>query len=429
MPIDTSIYSNIKPVQMDLPQPMQIAQQAMALSQLGMQQRQMQYQMGAQMATRQAFADNTDKTGQVNKEGALSQLSRAGYGQQSMALGQQFAAQEKAEAEAKKAQGEAASTMYNITGPAFDYMHDKVSKDQLPTVYPQIIQGLKAQGIDVSAMDHPFDQQAFDQYYGRWQNSKESLANQAAQAGLGETKAKTAEAWSNVATAPAKLNSELYGSRSPNAELSSQYSKDVGPIRNSQLYMNQMLDSYKKQTPQGDAALVLNNFKIRNPGATDVNSIEEMKSSQSVSDAWRNKLNEALNGGMDKPTRDNLIRDGVSAFRANYNTYQGVKDRYQARQAQQNVNDPTLTYEPAIEKTYKQASALQDQIGDFVPATKRGLMGSIGNMVGLGGEKSATASDKPTSANYSAGSIVMVKGKHYTVGPDGDSLVPVKGKR
>jgi hypothetical protein len=172
--------------------------------------------------------------------------------------------------------------------------------------------------------------------------------------------------------------------------------------------MQQMLDSYKNKTPQGDAALVLNNFLIRSPHAADVNSIDEMKTSQSVPDAWKNKLNMALAGGFNQATRDNLIRDGISAYRANTASLQGIQKRYQARQSAQGVSDPTLTYEPAIKDTSDEATKLQDKLGPYVPPAQRpgSWLGRAENMMGLGSAQSANASDQAAPKYAPPGSKV-----------------------
>lgn len=395
MPIDSSIYQTIQPI--TPVSPMDSMSKALTLSNLGLQNQnakmanqQMQYQMQGQQAMRDAYRNNTDESGNVNRQGVLSDIAKVNP-TAAIQMGQQWNAMDKAQAEKNAAQADAASKTLNVTGPAFDYLAG-LPGDQRAAAYPKVIQQLKDQGIDVSKMDHPYDPSLFNQYYGNWQNSKESLANQVSRADIG---AKQAEA----ALAPVKLNSELYGSRSPNAELSSQYNKDVAPVRNSQVFMNQMMDAYKNKTPQGDAALVLANFKIRNPQAVDVNSLDEMKNSQTVGDKWKNKLNEAISGGFDDNTRANLMRDGISAYRANYDTLQGIQKRYQARASAQNVNDRSLTYEPAIDDTYKSAMGLQDKIGPYVPPSDRGgfmsgLSKIASKITGSGGNQSANAGDK-----------------------------------
>lgn len=386
MAIDSSIYSNIQPPA-QAPNLLGAAETGMKLGQLGIQQAQMQRQMQTQQQVRQAYLTNTDENGNLNQAGVLSDLGKVNP-MAAQDVGNTFAASNKSQAEAKAAQLDAVQKTLGVTGPAFDYMAG-MPDDQRAAAYPKIIQQLKSQGVDVSTMDHPYDPSLFSQYYGNWQNSKPHLENL-------KTQAETAKDLSEFSQGPAKLNTELYGSRSPNAELTSQYDKQAAPVRSSQMAMAQMLDNYKNPSPQGDASLVLNAFKIKFPNAPDVNSLKELSESQAAPDAWKNTANKVLSGGLDQPTRDNLMRDGASTFRANVNTLQGIQQRYQARAAAQNVNDPTLTAEPAIDKTYSDAMALQKQIGPYVPPSDRGgfMAGAnklVSKVLGTSGPKSANA--------------------------------------
>jgi hypothetical protein len=156
-----------------------------------------------------------------------------------------------------------------------------------------------------------------------------------------------------------------------------------------------------------------------------VNSLEELTKSQSASDTWKNMASKALSGGVDQATRDNLMRDAGSTFRANVQSLRGIQQRFQARQKQANVNDPTMTYEPAVDNTFAASQQLQDQIGPYVPPSKRGgIMGGINTMVsnalGLAGGESAQAGTSPPPAP---------QGMVRMMGPDGKSrLIPAAMK-
>lgn len=384
MPIDASIYQNIKPIPVNLPDPNQAVEGALKMRDLGIQ-------MQTQQAVRQAYASNVDpQTGQINQQGFLSHLGKMAP-QAVMQYQQHFAQMNKQQAEAQAAQVDAAEKMTGITGPKFDLIAG-TPEDQRPAVYRSAMKAIADQGVDTSHMPADYDPGLFKQSYDLWQKSKPH-----AELFLKQAEAKKAMAEADPQIIWAKLQNDKYGSRSPNAELTSQYGKDVGPIRSSQVNMEQMLDSYNNKTPQGDASLVLQNFKIRNPSVPDVNSIEEMKASQAVSDVWKNRMTHALAGGFDDATRDNLIRDGISAFRANVTSYRGIQKRYQDRQKFQGVEDPTLTAEPAIEETYKNAIALQDKLGPYKPPAERGGVGGVltkaaSKIMGAGGGKDANAS-------------------------------------
>lgn len=409
MGIDASIYQNLKPVQVELPNPMDAAGKALSLSQLGMNLQQMQYQRQALMAQRQAYANSVGPDGQIDRAKYLGQIGQTAP---QLLLGEQqkFAAFDKAQGEADTARMQALHQTSTVIAANYGFLLNLYAKDPeaAKSAYPGIRQGLIEQGIpNAKQLPEQMDAGLIAQGYQIANRYKENLDNAL-------TKAKTAEAWANAGPmAQAKLKNEIYGSRGPTNALAGDYNHEMAPIRSSQINMRQMLDSYKNPTPQGDASLVLQNFKIRNPSVPDVNSIEEMKSSQAVPDAWKNKLNQALNGGFDKATRDNLMRDGISAYRANYGTYQDTANRYQQMAADRGVPTGGFTKELALDKTYSEVSALQDKLGPYVPPTERSgnLLGAIKNAASkiAGGEQSASAA----SDRGPAPQMIRIKG------PDG----------
>lgn len=204
-------------------------------------------------------------------------------------------------------------------------------------------------------------------------------------------------------TDPAKaadLLDKATGSRSPVNTLGEQYDNHptVKLANGSQVAMQQMLDSYRHPSPQGDASLFLNAFKIKFPNVPDVNSLEELKSSQAAPDQWRQKATQVLSGGLDQATRDNLMRDGVSTFRGNVQSVRGIQKKFQSMAKSRKINDTSFTAEPAIDQTFKDAQALNDQIGDYVPPSGRGgiegkVMGLLG---GRNGKTIATPQISPT---------------------------------
>lgn len=387
MPIDASIYNNVQPAQ--VPSYADMAKNAMSLSQLAMQNNQMQRSFAIQQATRQAYARNLGPDGKVNEDGYLSDLGRidpnARYAAQ-----EQIGKANQSYAAADSAKTDAAQKILSITHPVLQQLAS-MPEDQRAQEFPLYMQRLAQQGVPMHnvpmANGQPvYDPSWFKQTYNSSSQMKDYLDNQ-------KTIAETGKANSETMMAPVKLNSDLYGSRSPNAELTSQYDKQAAPIRSSQIAMNQMIDNYKNPNPQGDKSLVLNAFRIKFPNAPDVNSLEELAKAQSVPDTWRQMAASALQGGLDQPTRDNLMRDGVSTFRANVDSLKGIQERYTARAKQQNVNDPTLTAEPAIDKTYANALQIQNKIGPYVPPADRG-----GFMAGVSKLASRVMGAGPNSA-------------------------------
>lgn len=434
--IDASIYGNVTPVPVNIPDQLDIATKAMTLQSIGIQQAQQIRQMQTQRAVQGAYANNTDPTtGDLNRTGFLSDLGKMNP----MAAAdyrQQFVQQDKQQAEAQSAQIDGAQKTLSFTVPAMHYLGG-MTEDQRAAAYPGVIAQLRASGAPVHSMPDQYDPDHFQQMYQQTDaiggQMKDFLANQQTQADVGKAQAETGKSLAETSEVPsqiektkaetakakaetilagpkaaAELNSNLYGSRSPYSTQQDAYNKEAGPIHNSQVFMNQMLDSYKNKTPQGDAALVLNNFKIRNPGAVDVNSIDEMKTSQSVPDVWKNKLSQALNGGFDDPTRDNLIRDGISAYRANVDTLGGIQQKYRDISKQDNLPNSNFTNEPAVEKTNVATTALQNKIGPYVPLAERGgfmggVAGAASKLFGLGGGNStSTSSQAPSSQDTAA---------------------------
>jgi hypothetical protein len=210
MAIDASIYSNIQTPQANMPNPLDVAQKAMTLGQLGMQQQQMQYQMAQRRAMMQAYADNTDADGNVNQQGAVSDLAKMGYGPQAMELQQQVAAQNKAQAEAQTAQMQAMRNKMDVGLPIFDHLLTKVPPEQRATVYPNYMQMLKNEGIDFgNVLPSQYDEGLVQRFYAQSTQQKEALDKALIGANIGEAKAKTAEALANAgAPAPLKLAAE-----------------------------------------------------------------------------------------------------------------------------------------------------------------------------------------------------------------------------
>lgn len=423
MPIDASIYSNVQPVKVDMPSPMDAAQKAMTLSELGMRQRQMTYQMGAQMATRKAIADNTDETGNVNKQGALSQLGKMGWGQQAMDLGQQFASQDKAQAEARSASADAENKAVGVALP--ELINLKGASDaQRPLLYHQMLQRLADKGLPMHNVPPDYTDAWLDDTIKKLQNTPTYQDMMLKQSEIAKN---TTEA--NLA--PVKLQGEMFGSRSPNVTATDQYSNEpsVKIARGSQVAMGQMVDNFNHPTPQGDASLMLNAYKIKFPNAPDVNSLDELSKSQSVPDQWKQAISHRVNGLFDENTRNNLMRDGISTFRANVGGLRDTQQKYQDWARSVGIPAPN-TNESAIDKLEAKTSALQDKLGPYVPPAQRtgGLLGSAAQMLGMGGSQ-AKAAEKPAAPKATAGAIVNVGGKHYRVGADGDTLEPITGKK
>lgn len=426
MALDPSIYQAAQPIQTQMPSLANSAGTAMNLSDMalknqGMQMNNnaMQLQLQQQQAARDAYANNMGSDGKLDQKGFLSDLGKSSP-QAAMDYSEKFNKMNKDAADAQGAQLDAANKVVGQTLPKMQYLAG-LSEDDRAKAFPEVMGQLEASGVPMnnvpkdSSGNYIYDPGWFKQSHSILQNTSDNLANMQKRADIQKT-------YADIGKAPAELNAALYGSRSPNAELSSQYQKEAAPIKASQMYAGQMLDAYKNQSPQGDAALVLNAYKIKFPNAPDVNSLEELTKSQSASDTFKNAANKVLEGGLDQNTRDNLMRDGISTFRANRDTLQGIQQRYNDRAKFQNVNDPTLTSEPAVDKTYGDMMALQKNIGPYVPPSQRpGIMasvtGGIKSLVNIGGDQKASADQsaqkfRRVGSNVSADEVDQYAMKH-----------------
>lgn len=408
MPLDPSIYQNVNAAQpVPLQNPMDVAQKAMSMAQLGMQYQQQARQMQTQSAIQSAYMRNTDPvTGQLDKQGVLSELGRTNP-MAAQQVGDQFTAQGKAQAEAQTAQVNAHDQIVNHIKPMMDYIANAPA-DQKAAIYDYAMKDWKDKGIPTQNMTPTFDEGHFNQVHqivnAQVEHSKAFLDNQKTQAETAKTQADTILAGPKASAA---LSADLYGSRSPNAELTSQYDKQAQPVRSSQQAMQQMIDNFHNTTPQGDASLVLNAFKIKFPTAPDVNSLAELQHSQSATDQMKNWVSEKMDGVKDPETRANLMRDGISTFRANAEGLDATRGKYQAKARNENVpGADDITAEPAIDKTRTLANKLQDQLGPYTPPSQRpgGMLGSVGKMLGMGGPQSANAKNAPQTP---AGMILM----------------------
>lgn len=179
MAIDASIYSNLKPI--EAPNVGDAMQKGMTLANLGMQNQQMQYQMQAQQAMRDAFAKNVGPDGQINRQGALSDLTRAGFGQQAIQLGKTITEQDKLQAEAQKAQQDAYQAKQMDIANHLNYLAT-VPEGQKPTVYTHLRNNLIQNGHDPNEIPENYDKGLVDFATHLSQQSSPYLNNQLTQA-------------------------------------------------------------------------------------------------------------------------------------------------------------------------------------------------------------------------------------------------------
>lgn len=204
MPIDASIYQNVSQAQPVAPQnPMDVAQKAMSLAQLGMQYQQTAKQMQTQAAIQGAYMRNTDPTtGKLNKDGVLAELGRTAPIAAQQVSGQ-FAQADEAQAKARTAQVDAAQKTLSYTVPAMHYLAG-MPEDQRSQAYSGVMDQLKDAGVDTSRMPTQYDPGHFKQVYGMVDSvgsqMKDYLDNQKTQAETDKAQADAAKTRSETIT-------------------------------------------------------------------------------------------------------------------------------------------------------------------------------------------------------------------------------------
>jgi hypothetical protein len=193
MPADPSIYGNVQAPQINIPNPLDLAQKSMQLSQLGMQQMQMARQLQSQSAMQSAMLHNTDPTtGQLDQGGYLSDLGKMNP----MAAQQEtsrLAQQNEATAKAQALKLDNAEKAFGIVYPNFKYLMTRVPEEQRPDVYPQLIQQMKSQGVDTSQLPDHYDAGVVGQQWQTMQDHHPILENQLTQAKTAQAQAEAAK--------------------------------------------------------------------------------------------------------------------------------------------------------------------------------------------------------------------------------------------
>lgn len=197
MALDASIYQNVaQPQPVALQNPMDSAQKAMSLAQLGMQYQQTARQMQAQSAIQGAYMRNTDPTtGKLNQDGVLSELGKTNPMAAQQVSGQ-FAQANEAKAKAQAAQVETAQKTLSYTVPAMHYLAG-MPEDQRAQAYSGVMDHLKDAGVDTSKMPSTYDPGHFQQVYAMTDQvgsqMKDFLENQKTQADTSKSLAEAAK--------------------------------------------------------------------------------------------------------------------------------------------------------------------------------------------------------------------------------------------
>lgn len=201
MPIDASIYGNLRPVEM--PSYLDSAQRAMSLSQLAMKNRKEGQEIADSEAVRDAFAKNVGPDGSINRPGVFSDLAKTAP-LQAMQYKSQFA-----EMDQKQADAQQKVMADKINQMGFASQLAMSAKDQ-PS-YDGVIQTMQSMGLDTSHMPAQYDPQLMRSYAVASLQQKERLEAMAKSSEMDIAKTKAPLENAKIQAETDKLRSEKNG--------------------------------------------------------------------------------------------------------------------------------------------------------------------------------------------------------------------------
>ncbi len=418
MALDASIYQGLRPVEM--PNFVDMAGKAANLSSLNMQNAQAGQAMADQQALRGAYARNMGADGTLNRAGVLSDLAKSSP-MQAVSQKSQFAQTDAATAEAQKKTLEDNLNKYSTA-----YRMVSLVKDQ--TSYDQMKQQMAGMGLPTDHLPAQFDPAQIQTFRANSAmmtlDAKHGLdaIKGISEVGINETKAqgdrgKTAAETRHLDAETAKLQGET-AKRNPD---------DPG-----------VADDVAKQ------------IALRVPREHQAKAFEEVKTAEDTKRLAPKIMAAFQMGSSRNPV---IAAQGQREFEGLINTT--VKDTEgTARQAafdsiHKTMTPSGLTATPGENAT--RARTVQEylaskssapfargfgvDLGKFESTSPYQLPMTVAGPDG-GLVQSAMADErlvgKPPQApppKHGAGAIVMVDGRHYTVGADGDTLMPVQAAR
>lgn len=389
MPIDSSIYQALRP--QESPSIMDAAGKAMTLNQLALQNQQLNRTALEQQAVRDAYARNLGPDGKLNQQGVLSDLGKVSPTAM-MAQQEHFNKTGKDSAELDSTRADAAEKVLKLTGPALDRMK-QMPEPLRAAEWDKEIQLLKAQGANVSAIEHPYNSIDFDRYYGNWQNNKEHLNNMLTQSSIAKNYSEAEKAKNEKTPTQSQFAAANYGTRAKQAE-----------------------DVFGQLAANGYDATSTGNALSRGlPGIFEGFKGEDVKLQEQAERNFVNAIMRRESGAA-------ISKDEFSSAEKQY--FPRVGDTPNVlTQKEQNRKTVTAALQaeggPANARMGEQMGGMK--LGSSVPVKKSDRGGVI--------QSAQADGNAPPAPKPGPGSIINVQGARYTVGPDGESLVPVVEKR
>lgn len=432
MPIDTSIYQQLRPA--EAPDLLGMAGKVMTLSQLAMQNRKLKREEDESDALKSAFAKGLGPNGQFDRKLVLSELGKVNPVK---ALEVQSAFK-KLESEDLEQKTKTLGFQINQLGAAGQLALS--AKDQAS--YERALAQAKAMGLDVSQMPLQFDPGLVRQYAVLSLNQAERLQAQKQMLDEEITRGKAPLERKKLIADINKTNAEtgkVLNESSPQKALT------VGQKAADESFAKDAADYYYG----GGKASVEKNIALLNSAIDELRTNPDLTGgistrlpvlgSDTAQDtinpkmaAVRDQIRGAIQGTLKQVLGGQYTeREGQAIFNRAFNPRLSTQENVARATAELEALKRMAQEKDASMESFLAAGTLKG----YRPGATNLALGSPqgpapqgSGIPGVGTTYADGAGPKASPPKVPAGSVVSVGGKHYTVGPDGDTLIPVKGK-
>lgn len=412
MPIDTSMYANSQPVQM--PNIADAVKSGMSLSQMAMQQQMMQRQMAVQQMQRQAYAQNLDANGNLNQKAYLSQLGQIDPNAR-FAMQKQIGEADEATAKAGGAQSDTYGKRASVFSGAMHTL-EKLPEDQRAQVWPQVVAGLKGQGVIDSSQKIP-EQYGHDWFYSTLAKATTHLGDISTpalenQKTIAQTRKDLAEA-AKAESETYKRNPTVLGQSNDPAVLvpnlvpkehQAQAFKEIDAAENTRKMSKAILDSFDQAVAD-------------TRGAGRVTSLLKTPRSVGALHQSMQPTFKDLEGTVRQAAMDNTFKN-ITPNAADTDNDIATKRQALADYLQSKLAAPTARAYGIDLAKFQSTAPYESK-----PTRPGGSAGMIPTAYADDGGKQAAPAPQ-----HRAGDVILYKGNHYRVGADGDTLEPVGGR-
>lgn len=425
MPIDTSIYGNLR--QFEAPDALGTAQKAMSLSHLGMQQRQAMDAQRDQDAMKSAYAGSVGPDGQIDQKRMLSSLASSAPHLMPQ-VQSQFAEQAQKLADSKQKTLADHLNQVNASAQLLSSAKDDAS-------YRAAMEQGKQLGLDVSTFpqDYASAKPMIDRTLHLTLDAKQRLENmvksqemdlaaQKAPLERGEISARTRHF--DAETANLNNNQKLAGAKAA-GDLREERSKlpvSKATQEVSAAY-NKIQNAAKNPSAAGDLSLIFGYMKILDPGSTvREGEFANAQNASGIPTQVMNIYNKIRTGERLAPEqREDFITQAGGLYQAQMSQQRKIDGTFSrmAKERGMNPDDVLLNFDADTPDSGPHMTYV-----DWKDTKAGGQKPQAGGLPGV----TEAQAGQGASPMPRVGAVVAVGGKHYTVGPDGDTLIPVAGK-